>query len=189
MTSNVGSAESDEASKRAPVVPRAERSIVLTADDVKRLLQLEPLPTEGGWFHETYRSALRMYTAAGERHASTAIYYLLTSDDVSTMHRLPGEEVFHFYLGDPVEMLQLHPGGRSNLVVIGNELAGGMQPQVVVPGGVWQGSRLRAGGKFALMGTTMSPGFDPRDYETGARVALLASHPDARDLIVALTHS
>jgi uncharacterized protein len=162
---------------------------MLTADDVKRLLRLEPLPREGGFFRETYRSALRISSGAGERDAGTAIYYLLTPGDVSAMHRLPGEEVFHFYLGDPVEMLLLHPGGGSNLVIVGSDLAAGMRPQVVVQGGAWQGSRLRAGGRFALMGTTMSPGFDPRDYETGERAALLASHPRAHDLIVALTHS
>ncbi|HEX6790090.1 MAG TPA: cupin domain-containing protein [Candidatus Krumholzibacteria bacterium] len=159
------------------------------ADDILRLLRLEPLPREGGFFRETFRSALRVRSAAGdERDAATAIYYLLTPGVFSALHRLPGDEVFHFYLGDPVEMLQLHPDGRPDTVVLGTDIGTGMQPQVVVPGGVWQGTRLRPGGRFALMGTTMSPGFDPRDYEPGDRAALLQSHPNARDLIIALTH-
>lgn len=162
---------------------------MLTADDIRRTLRLEPLPREGGFFRETYRSALHMRAADGEeRHASSAIYYLLTPGIFSALHRLPGDEVFHFYLGDPVEMLQLHPDGTSRTLLIGNDLGGGMVPQVVVPGGVWQGCRLRPGGAVALMGTTMSPGFDPRDFEPGDRALLLKSHPYAHDLIHALTH-
>ena len=159
------------------------------ADDIRRLLRLEPLPREGGYFRETYRSSLRVRSAAGdERDAATAIYYLLTPGVFSALHRLPGDEVFHFYLGDPVEMLQLCPDGASDIVVLGTDIAAGMQPQVAVPGGVWQGTRLRPGGRFALMGTTMSPGFDPRDFEPGDRETLLRSHPSARDFIIALSH-
>jgi predicted cupin superfamily sugar epimerase len=95
--------------------------------------------------------------------------------------------VFHFYLGDPVEMLQLWPHGSVRHVVIGSDLARGVQPQVIVPGGVWQGCRLKDGGQFALMGTTMSPGFDARDFEAGTRAALISSYPSARDEIVKLT--
>ncbi|HET6349424.1 MAG TPA: cupin domain-containing protein [Candidatus Krumholzibacteria bacterium] len=160
-----------------------------SADDIRRLLQLEPLPGEGGFFRETHRSAERTRTPAGERSAGTAIYYLLTHDIFSAMHRLPGDEIFHFYLGDPVDMLQLLPDGTSRTVTLGTDLAAGMRPQLVVPGGVWQGCRLRAGGKFALMGTTMSPGFDPRDFEVGKRGALITQYPSQRDAIMALTHA
>lgn len=160
----------------------------LSADDIRRLLRLEPLPLEGGLFRETYRSTLRLPSAAGdERNASTAIYYLLGPGTFSAIHRVPGDEVFHFYLGDPVEMLQLRPDGDVRHLVIGSDIAGGMEPQVVVPGGVWQGCRLRDGGRFALMGTTMSPGFDPRDFQIGTRATLIASHAGARDAILRLT--
>ena len=162
---------------------------MLTADDIRRMLRLEPLPREGGFFRETYRCALQMSVAGGEdRSAGTAIYYLLVPGVFSALHRLPGDEMFHFYLGDPVEMLQLDPDGASRTLLIGNDLAAGMSPQVVVPGGVWQGCRLRAGGTVALMGTTMSPGFDPRDFEPGDRELLLKSHPREHELIAALTH-
>jgi uncharacterized protein len=163
--------------------------VLFTVEDICRLLHLRPLPTEGGFFRETYRSALPMFAVSGgERSAATAIYYLLTPGIFSALHRLPGDEVFHFYLGDAVEMLQLHPGGATRVVMIGNDLRSGVEPQVVVPGGVWQGCRLRPGGRFALMGTTMSPGFDPRDFVPGKRDALCAEYPGERERILALTH-
>lgn len=156
-----------------------------TAEEIIRLLQLQPLPREGGRYRETYRSALQLpaevlvprYRAA--RAAGTAIYYLLTPDTFSALHRLPADEVFHFYLGDPVEMLQLGPdsadGGR--ILTLGSDIVAGQQVQTVVPAGVWQGSILRAGGAFALMGTTMAPGFDFADYEAADRDALIAAFP------------
>ena len=164
------------------------RMQTLSADDIRRLLRLEPLPLEGGHFRETYRSALHMQSASGAmRSASTAIYYLLTPGIFSAMHRLPGDEMFHFYLGDAVEMVQIGPQGGARTVVIGVDIAAGMRPQVLVPGGVWQGCRLRDGGRYALMGSTMSPGFDPGDFELGDRALLIASHPDQREQIMALT--
>jgi predicted cupin superfamily sugar epimerase len=74
------------------------------------------------------------------------------------MHRLKSDEIFHFYLGNPVEMLQLYPDGTGITITIGADIGAGMQPQVLVPTGTWQGARLKPGGKFALLGTTVSPG-------------------------------
>jgi predicted cupin superfamily sugar epimerase len=156
----------------------------MTADDVIRALGLAPLPGEGGWFRETWRAP---GAHPDDRPAGTAIYYLLAPDMFSALHRLPHDEIFHFYRGDPVEMLQLRPDGSSAVVTIGNDLAAGLRPQVVVPSGVWQGTRLVPGGRFALMGTTMAPGFDLRDFELGTRAALLAGWPGAADLIRRLT--
>ncbi len=162
----------------------------LNVGDIQRMLQLEPHPTERGFFRETYRSRLRMRAPNGDdRNASTAIYYLLTPDTFAAIHRLPGDEIFHFYLGDTVEMLQLWPHGSVRHVLIGADLARGVQPQVVVPGGVWQGCRLRDGGSYALLGTTMSPGFDLTDFEIGERSALVSAYPAARDDIVRLTRA
>lgn len=161
----------------------------MTADDVKQLLQLTPLKLEGGFFRETYRSRWQVPRELlpegirGLRSISTAIYYMITPESFSTLHRLPGSEVFHFYLGDAVVMLQLHPNGESLTVTLGHDLVAGHQPQVVVRGGIWQGCRLAPGGKWALMGTTMSPGFDYADYETGVRDELIAQYPGAEELI------
>lgn len=165
-----------------------------TADEIIRLLHLQPLPHEGGWYRETYRSPLPLpaeilaprYSAP--RSAGTAIYYLLTPDTFSALHRLPTDEVFHFYLGDPVEMLQLGPtpkdGGR--ILTLGSDILAGQQVQAVVPAGVWQGSALRAGGAFALMGTTIVPGFDFADYEAADGDALIAAFPAFAERIACL---
>ncbi len=157
---------------------------MLTVEALRALLGLLPHPVEGGYFVETYRSPDRL--PAG-RALSTAIYYLLTPETFSAMHRLASDEVFHFYMGDAVEMLQLWPDGSHRIVVIGTDLSAGERPQVVVPRGVWQGARLRAGGRFALLGTTVAPGFDYAEYEPGSRPTLLRTHPSAAQLITALT--
>ena len=148
---------------------------------------------EGGYFAETYRARETLPAGAigpswrKPRSLATAIYYLLSPETFSAIHRLRADEVFHFYLGDPVEMLQLLPGGGGRVVALGTDLTAGMRPQVVVPAGVWQGARLAAGGNVALLGTTVSPGFDFEDFELGEREALIAAYPEFRERIFALT--
>ena len=167
--------------------------ISYTADELIALLGLQPLPGEGGYFRETYRSTDRVALAAlpgrysTDKAAATAIYYLLTPDNFSALHRLLTDEVFHFYLGDAVEMLQLFPGGEGRIVTLGRDLTAGQQPQLVVPQGVWQGSELVPGGRFALLGATMAPGFDFADYEAGQRDALVATYSAFADRIRRLT--
>jgi predicted cupin superfamily sugar epimerase len=84
-------------------------------------------------------------------------------------------------------MLQLGPDGRGQEVRIGADILAGEEPQVVVPAGFWQGSRLEPDVPFALLGATVSPGFDYADYEQGRRSTLLAEYPDFADLITSLT--
>ena len=166
---------------------------MLTADQIIALLNLTPHPKEGGYFRETYRSSEAISEKAsptrykGMRSFATAIYYLLTPETFSAMHRLQSDEIFHFYLGDPVEMLQLWPDGSGRLVILGSGILRGMQPQVVVPRGVWQGARLRNGGRLALLGTTVCPGFEFADYESGQRDELSKSYWQFREWISALT--
>jgi predicted cupin superfamily sugar epimerase len=166
---------------------------MLTAQQIIDRLQLVPLTIEGGYFRETYRSTLSLPAStlptdyAGDRNVSTAIYYLLTPDTFSVIHRVKSDEVFHFYAGDPVEMLQLWPDGTARRIIIHNDLAAGHEPQAVVPAGVWQGCRLTPSGSWALMGCTVSPGFDYADYTTGERSKLIAAYPKFADLIAALT--
>lgn len=159
----------------------------MTASEIKTLLQLEPHPCEGGWFRQTYVSNLRYAAPQGERTAATAIYYLLEDGAFSEMHVLASDEVFHFYLGDAVEMLQLWPSGESKVVRLGRDLAAGQHVQVVVPAGVWQGTRLIGDGKVALLGCTVSPGFDYADYRGGSYAELAAGWPDEAERIRALT--
>ncbi len=149
--------------------PEAGNARSITHREVIEALGLTPHPEEGGFFRETYRSREGFAPGGafeGNRSWGTAIYYLITADTYSAMHRLPGDEVFHFYLGDPVEMLELLPGGGGRLTRLGPDLRT-MTLQHVVVGGTWQGSRLEAGGQWALLGTTMAPGFAFEDYEHG----------------------
>ena len=159
-----------------------------TADEVIRLLDLKPLTIEGGFFRETYRSPdlIDLPRYSSQRSLATAIYYLITPETFSRMHRVPGEEIFHFYLGDPVEMLQLDPDGTGEIITMGQHLAAGMKLQHIVPGGWWQGARLKAGGRFALMGTTMSPGFAYEDYAAGTPDELVRKWPAFAPLITEL---
>lgn len=166
---------------------------MLSADRIKSLLGLKPLPVEGGYYRESYRTADSIPREAlparyaGPRSLGTGIYYLLTPDTRSVLHRLQSDEVYHFYLGDPVELLQLKPDGTGEVSILGPHLEQGMSVQLVVPQQVWQGSRLRPSGRFALLGTTMAPGFDLADFELGQRVQLQQAYPRFREMIQALT--
>ena len=121
------------------------------------------------------------------RPYGTAIYYLLEEGTFDEMHMITSDEVFHFYLGDPVEMLLLYPSGQSVLLTLGQDLAAGQRPQIPVPAGVWQGQRLVEGGKLALFGCTVTPGFDFADYRSGTYAELSAGWPQEAARIRRLT--
>ena len=163
----------------------------MTAVQIKKILGLKPHPREGGYYVRTYESEEMMSFPpsrySGPRRTATAIYYLLEPDTFSEMHRLRSDEIFHFYAGDAVEMLQLGPDGTGSIVRIGNRFETGERPQVFVPRNIWQGSRLLPGGKWALLGCTVSPGFEFEDYEAGLRHELCSGWPQFSDLIVQLT--
>jgi predicted cupin superfamily sugar epimerase len=159
----------------------------MTAEEIKTLLKLEPHPVEGGWYRRTYTSAVSVALLGGVRPYGTAIYYLLEESTFSEMHVLASDEIFHFYLGDAVEMLQLWPDGGSKIVTLGTDLAAGQQVQHVVPAGVWQGTRLVGGGKVALLGCTVTPGFDFADYRNANAQELIAQWPQEAERIRART--
>ena len=162
-------------------------------ETLKKTLGLVPLPQEGGFYAEAYRAPEKLASEhlpsryTGERSLATAIYFLLTPDSFSAIHRLASDEIWHFYLGDPVQMLQLPEPGAGRIVMLGTDFDHGMRPQVVVPRGAWQGARLVPGGKFALLGATVSPGFEFADFELGGRELLLVAYPEFSALIDALT--
>lgn len=166
----------------------------MIASDVIRILNLKPLPEEGGYYRETYRSAdpgvptnaFGSKTNVG-RLASTAIYYLVTPNSFSALHRVKADEIFHFYSGDPVEMIQIDEEGKLTKHIIGSNFVDGQQPQLVVPKGVWQGTRLVAGGQWALMGTTVAPGFEFEDFEGGDRSKMINLFPQHKDDITRFT--
>ena len=162
---------------------------LMTADKIKALLRLEPHPVEGGFFRRTYTSAGTVELPHGVRAQGTAIYYLLEPGTFSEMHVLSSDEIFHFYLGDPVEMLQLHPDGRSAVITLGSDLQAGQHVQLVVPAGVWQGTRLIGDGKVALLGCSVTPGFDFADYRNASFAELAEKWPAEAERIRKLTRS
>ena len=162
---------------------------MITADEIKVMLGLAPHPIEGGWFRRTYTSTSSVELARGTRARGTAIYYLLEPGTFSEMHVLDSDEIFHFYLGDPVEMLQLLPDGGSAVLTLGEDLKAGQQVQVVVPAGVWQGTRLIGDGKVALLGCTVTPGFDYADYRNARAAELIAKWPEHAERIRSLTRA
>lgn len=142
-------------------------------------LGLEPLPQEGGWFRSTWRTA-----------TGSAIYFLLTVEDFSALHRLTTTEVWHFYAGDVVEHTMLDPrDGTVQVARMSGDAGGPGEPQVIVPGGVWQGARLAAGGArgWALLGCTMAPPWTEQDFELGQKAELQRLFPMAAEQIAALT--
>lgn len=156
------------------------------AEEIIRSLDLKPHP-EGGYYRESYRSAASIPGSNPRRVYSTAIYYLLVPGAVSKMHRLTADEVFHFYLGDPVTWVLLEPTGNWRKVVLGPDLGWGQQLQLVIPAGTWFGGFLNEGGNYALMGTTVAPGFEFEDFVVGRRDELLKAFPMAEKEIMKLT--
>lgn len=158
-------------------------------------LGLAPLPVEGGHFRQTYKANETVsFALAGQQNPilkprSSAILYLLSAnpDSFSALHALPTDEIYHFYLGDPVELLLLKPDGVSEAITLGHDVLNGQHVQCTVPAGVWQGSRLMPGGEFALLGATMAPGYTDADYTPGERAALVKQYPDRAELITQLT--
>lgn len=153
-------------------------------EEIIKYLDLQPLEKEGGLFKSTYRSSEKI----GIKDMSSAIYFMLTGEGYSHLHRLPTDEVYHFYSGDPVELLELLPDGSSRVIILGGDILSGQKVQHVVQAGSWQGSRLLDGGEYALMGTTMSPGFEFEDYEHAENTELLIEqYPEQEKKIRKLT--
>lgn len=142
---------------------------MLTADDVIELLGLQPLPGEGGYFRQTW------VEEGSERPLGTAILYLVTPESFSALHRLDADEIFHFYLGDACEQITISPSGELTSTLLGQNIAVGERVQTIVPKGCWQGTMLVEGGSWALVGTTMAPGYLQAGFE-------LASVSDLRNL-------
>lgn len=155
----------------APSTHRPEAPMHPRAAELLRDLDLRPHP-EGGHFREVFRSHLRVRPdrAPADRAALTSIYFLLAAGEQSRWHRVTSDEAWHFYEGDPLELLWLDPGGaRCHRVLLG-PVGGGREPVHVVPAGCWQAARPL--GAFALVGCSVGPGFEFEDF------AMLDAHPE-----------
>lgn len=154
------------------------------AEKIIAALGLQPLAGEGGFYRRTWTGPT---PPGGERPVGTAIYYLITREGFSALHRLAQDEVWHFYAGDPVRLVMLQ-SGAVEVVSLGPDFLAGQQPQCTVPAGVWQGARLadEAGQGWALLGCTLAPGWSERDFTLGERATLLREFPAAGDEIARL---
>jgi predicted cupin superfamily sugar epimerase len=164
----------------------------LTVDEIKRLLNLQPHPT-CGFFAESYVSAMELPGSAlpptygGSRSLASALYFLVSAERHMEIHRLRADQMYHHYLGDPLEVLLLYADGHGEVQTIGTDLAAGQRPQLLVPGGTFHVSRVQPGGSFAFMGTTAWPAPHPPDFELGDPARLTAAYPALREQIQAFT--
>jgi predicted cupin superfamily sugar epimerase len=149
-------------------------------DDVAALIRqfgLTTLPSEGTLFASTYRSTDDLPNGGPYGTAIIAMYCDEPASH-SLFHRLPVDEVWHFYAGDPLRLILLHADGTSHDVIMGNDPLAGHRVQFVVPANTWQAGHIVAGGRYALFGCTMAPGFTGTMYEGGERDRLRAEYPD-----------
>jgi len=156
---------------------------MISAQQVIDTLGLIPLEDEGGMYRNSYNSE----DLVGTKPICTAIYYLLTENTFSHLHRLASDELYHFYLGDPMELVQIDTHGTLKTIVLGQDILAGQQVQAVVTKEIWQGSRLLPGGKFALVGTTMAPGYVQEEYEHANAAELCRQYPAISETIARFT--
>ncbi|RCR66888.1 cupin domain-containing protein [Larkinella punicea] len=148
---------------------------------------------EGGYFAETYRSAEKIPHEAlparfsGERSFSTGIFFLLENHNLSALHRIQADEMWHFYAGGPLLVYVIHPSGELEIIRLGNNPEQGEVFQAVVPAGCWFGSKPAPETAYSLVGCTVAPGFDFADFELANRTELLNDYPQCREVIELLT--
>ncbi|MDR3369227.1 cupin domain-containing protein [Rhodoferax sp.] len=166
--------------------------MVPTAQSYVQTLQMQPHP-EGGYFKETYRSAQVMDVARpgsaelASRNISTGIYFLLEQGNFSAFHKIRSDEMWHFYAGHALEVLELAENGQMRCTRLGPDLLHGEVFQHVVPADTWFAARVAGNGAFSLVGCTVAPGFDFADFSMADRAALLAAFPQHRQTITDLT--
>ena len=162
---------------------------ILTVSEYVKLLNLKPHP-EGGYYSESYRSS-QHFEGSGEfpagRKWATAIYFLIEKGNFSAFHRIKSDETWHFYAGDPLEVIEIDSRGEIKTTLVGSDIHNGMQFQYTVPAGLWFASRVYGEGNFSLVGCTVAPGFEYTDFELADRNALVASFPHHSNLISSLT--
>jgi uncharacterized protein len=157
--------------------------MTLTAAEIIELLGLQRHPT-CGFVAETYRSSQRIPSNAlrddygGSRAFGSVLYFLVTPEAQIALHRIRSDQMYHHYMGDPLEVLLLCPDGTGTVATVGPDLHAGMRPQLFIPGNTFHTSRLRAGSRFALLGTSEWPAVEPPDVELGNAADLMAAYPD-----------
>ena len=164
-----------------------------TARDWIQRLELKKHP-EGGYYRETFRAPGGIALPGrfgGPRAYSTAIYYLITPAEFSTLHRLASDETWHFYTGSPPAIRAITPEGVRKEIKLGPDFENGQRFQATVGAGHWFGAKLLEDrpGSFALVGCTVAPGFEPGDFELAERAALIRAYPQHAAFIQEMTRS
>jgi predicted cupin superfamily sugar epimerase len=144
---------------------------------------------EGGAFVENYRSDLEISAAGfpGPRRASTGIYFLLGRGEFSAFHRIRSDEMWHFYLGGPLRIVEIDPAGRLHETTLGHDIHEGQSLTHVVRAGNWFASHPAPESEFSFVGCTVAPGFDFLDFELADRRALVRRFPEHEAIIAKLT--
>ena len=162
---------------------------------VKRLIDIYNLEAhpEGGFYREMYRDEGVIQEESlpakvkGERNYSTFIYFLLPPGHISKFHKIKSDEIWHFYLGGPLQIVEIDLEGKLIQTVLGNDILKGHKLHHVVPAGHWFGARLMPETGFSLAGCTVSPGFDFEDFKIGDREKLINNFPRHEDTILVMT--
>jgi uncharacterized protein len=161
----------------------------MTSAEYVQKLQLQPHP-EGGFYKETYRATENILAAGlparfsgGDRSFATAIYYLLEQGDFSGFHRIRSDEGWHFYAGGPLLVHVILPQGNYYCVRLGNNLNNQEVFQFVVPAMAWFASEPAPKTDFSLVGCTVAPGFDFKDFEMADKSKLRKAFPEHTAII------
>ncbi len=161
-------------------------------DRLIKHFKLSPHP-EGGFFSETYRASglipANVFKGSfdGNRSISTAIYFLLPKGEVSHFHRIKSDEIWHFYKGGPLTIVELCEKEAPKQTILGCDIDAGETPQYVVRAGTWFAAFPCSHSEFSFVGCTVAPGFDFFDFELGDEKALLKRFPGASAVIKKLT--
>jgi predicted cupin superfamily sugar epimerase len=163
-----------------------------TSESVIKALELDR-HIEGGYFRRTFvsdYSASQGATSLG-RKTMSSIYYLLNAESpVGHFHRNKSDIVHYFHMGDPIAYFLIHPDGELQEVTLGHNIEEDHKLQLVVPGGVWKASRLKANGAFGygLISEAVSPSFNYDDMTLGSSTLLKREFPQHGDLIDKLSY-
>lgn len=155
-------------------------------------LCLQPHP-EGGYFKEVYRAEDKIEMASlpirfsGDRNFCTSIYFMLAGNDKSHFHRIKSDEIWHFYAGTALILHQIEANGNYSRIKIGNEILSGETPQAIIPHGNWFAAEVEDKNSYALVGCTVSPGFDFADFELAEQKDLCEKFPQHSDMIKRFT--
>jgi predicted cupin superfamily sugar epimerase len=163
-------------------------------ENIIKELELQPHP-EGGYFKETYRSIGVIEQGSlgqnfnGDRNYATCIYFLLTSDTFSAFHRIQQDEIWHFYQGSAIHLHTISESGEHQEFLIGKDFSAGQRPQLIVPGNHWFAAAVIEKNAYALVGCTVSPGFDFGDFELADRKEMVQAFPQHKKLIMRFTRA